>query len=117
MIAGKRFGYRLVSTSTAETISGSEVWVDVPGELTFALKGFETNPSTSGVRVGFTLPLAAPAKLEVFDVSGRAVFAREVGSLGAGRHRLALGALGPGFYVIRLTQGGDSRTQRGVVLR
>ena len=31
--------------------------------------------------------------LRVFDVSGRAVVSRDVGSLGAGRHRIDLGAL------------------------
>jgi hypothetical protein len=54
------------------------------------------------------------------DVSGRRVMAREVGSLGAGRHAVDLAAgrhLPPGLYLVRLTQGPNSRVVRTAVLR
>jgi hypothetical protein len=70
--------------------------------------------------VAFTLPTTAPAKLELVDVSGRRVVEREVGSLGAGPHTLDLGQgtrLAPGLYLVRLTQGTNTRTLRVAVLR
>ena len=54
-----------------------------------------------------TIP-SGPAKLAVYDVSGRVMSRREVGSLGAGRHVVSIGApgtLAPGVYVVRLAQG------------
>jgi len=43
-----------------------------------------------------------------------------VGSFGAGTHALDLGAglrLAPGIYLVRLTQGGNVRVTRAVVLK
>lgn len=53
-------------------------------------------------------------------MSGRRIAAREVGSLGAGSHAVALRgarALAPGIYLLRLSQGARSLTVRGAVLR
>lgn len=93
---------------------------DVPGDapLVFALDPVHPNPSRGGaMTVRFTLPTAAPARLELLDVSGRRIASHEVG---AGRHTLDLGAgrrLAPGLYLVRLTQGANARTARAVVLR
>ena len=70
--------------------------------------------------VQFALPTAALARLELLDVSGRRVAEREVGSLGAGRHALDLvggRSLAPGLYLVRLTQGANTRTARVAELR
>ena len=97
--------------------------VDVSGDaaLAFALDPVRPNPSRGGMlTVRFTLPTAAPARLELLDVAGRRIASREVGSLGAGQHTLDLGAgqhLAPGLYLVRLTQGANKRTTRGAVLR
>jgi hypothetical protein len=72
------------------------------------------------LQVWFTLPDAKPATLELLDVSGRRVLAREVGALGAGRHtvRLDPGArVAPGLYWMRLRQGARTLLARGVVIR
>jgi len=56
----------------------------------------------------------------VLDVAGRAVLSREVGSLGAGRHTVALdlGAnAAPGIYWLRLTQSGRALLARAAVIR
>lgn len=66
----------------------------------------------------FTLPTAAPARLEVLDVRGRRV-AEEMLTT-TGRHSVTVGRashLGPGIYVIRLSQGTNIRTARAAVLR
>jgi hypothetical protein len=79
------------------------------------------NPTRGeGLSVVFTLPNAAPARLELLDVSGRRVVEREVGSFGAGRHALDLGEsqrLAPGLYLVCLRQGANTRVMRAVVLR
>jgi hypothetical protein len=97
--------------------------VGVPGDgpLAFALDGAKPNPSRGErLTVAFTLPTAAPARVELLDVGGRRVMDREVGPLGAGRHALDLGAgrsLAPGLYLVRLRQGTNTRVVRVAVLR
>jgi hypothetical protein len=69
--------------------------------------------------VSFSLPDAAPAKLELIDVTGRRISRFEVGLLGAGRHTLDLATarrVAPGLYLLRLTQGSNVRIARAVVL-
>lgn len=69
------------------------------------------------VAVEFALPIAHPARLELLDLAGRRLVAREVGGLGAGRHRLELaGALPSGVFFVRLTQDGRSRVAKAVAL-
>lgn len=113
---GARVGYRLAFTDGG--IAG-EAWVTVPGAA-LALAGFSPNPSADGARLSFRLASGAPATIEVLDVSGRRVLARDLAGLGPGEHRLDLAAgprLAPGVYVIRLTQGEATVTARGVVTR
>ena len=94
--------------------------VDVPGEaaLAFALDPVRPNPTRGGaLTVHFTLPTSASARLELLDVAGRRIASREVG---AGQHTLDLGEsqhLAPGLYLVRLTQGANTRTMRVAVLR
>jgi hypothetical protein len=55
------------------------------------------------------------SEIELLDVSGRRVLAREVGSLGGGRHAVNLAEgrrVAPGLYWVRLTQGANQRTTR-----
>ena len=117
---GVRYGYRLgIRDGTAEVFTG-EAWVEVPQvRLEFALEGVHPNPSVGGeLTVEFTLPTAAPARLEVLDVRGRRV--AEETLTATGRHSVTIGRgshLGPGIYVIRLSQGTNIRTARAAVLR
>ncbi len=96
--------------------------MSVPGEaaLAFALDPVRPNPTRGGaLTVHFTLASAAAASLELFDVAGRRIAAREVGSLGAGRHTLDLGEgqhLAPGLYLVCLRQGTNTRVTRVAVL-
>ena len=69
------------------------------------------NPTRRAMTVRFVLPSAAPAALELIDVSGRLVEAHEVGGLGPGAHVLQLGresAPHAGLYLVRLRQNGRS---------
>lgn len=97
--------------------------VSVPGEasLTFALDPVRPNPTRGGtLTVRFTLATSAIVSLGLFDVVGRRIAAREVGSLGAGRHALDLGEgrrLAPGLYLVCLRQDANTRVTRVAVLR
>jgi hypothetical protein len=97
--------------------------VDVSDEtaLAFALDPVRPNPSRGGaLTVRFTLANGTTASLELFDVAGRRIAAREVGPLGAGPHALDLGEgqhLAPGLYLVCLRQGADTHVTRVAVLR
>ena len=85
-----------------------------------ALHGARPNPSLSGLAAAFTLPDAASARLELTDLAGRRIVARDVGALGAGEHLVNLAEgrhLVPGVYMLRLTRGDESLTARAVVIR
>ncbi len=94
--------------------------VPVAGGLGLAIAPVHPNPTRAGaLTVHFALPTAAPAQIELLDVSGRRVVSRDVGSLGAGRHALDLRAgrpLAPGLYLVRVRQGVSTRATRVVVL-
>ena len=53
----------------------------------------------------------------MIDVSGRAVFAREVGALGVGTHVASIGEVATGVYVLRLTQGGQMVSSKATLVR
>jgi hypothetical protein len=120
VVAGERYGHRIAYTEDGLTRHSAETWVDVPRALALALEGLRPNPAVGPLTVAFTLPSWAPATLELLDVGGRRVLAREVGSLGAGSHLLHLDGgsqLAPGMYWLRLTQAGRALVARGVVVR
>jgi hypothetical protein len=118
-----RLGYRLgIVDAGIESFYG-ETWVDLPARdaaLAFALDPVRPNPTQgSALTVHFSLPSAAPARLELLDVSGRRVVERELGSLGAGQHTLDLGEgqhLASGLYLVRLRQGANTLVTRVTVL-
>lgn len=78
-----------------------------------------SNPSRDGtVRVSFALPDAGSARLTLVDIAGRVIESRDVGTLGAGRHDLALGGnLTPGVYFVRLSHAQGQYQVKAVVAR
>jgi hypothetical protein len=120
VIAGTRYGYRLGVMEAGQEVFLGETWVDVPVSLGLALAGPRSNPAREHFSVAFSLPDASPARLELFDVGGRRIAAREVGTLGAGNHVVTFGegpALAPGVYLLRLSRGLRSLTARAVIVR
>lgn len=95
------------------------VGAGAPPRTALALSGAQPNPARGGrLDVRFSLPDAAPARLELYDISGRRVAARDVGALGAGPHAVDLGEgvhVAPGLYLVRLTRDGEQRSARVVV--
>lgn len=110
-----RYGYR----ANLDGRFFGEAWVDVPAAGQFALEGFQPNPSSSRPSIVFALPTSEPARLAIFDPSGREIWSRDVGPLGSGAHRLQWEnafPLSPGLYVVRLTQGMRTISAKAVVL-
>lgn len=90
------------------------------GPLDLSLGAPWPSPARGAASVTLVLPRADRATLAMFDVSGRRVMARDLGSLGAGRHVIALpevAQLEPGVYLVRLTQAGLARSTRLCVMR
>ena len=87
-----------------------------PSALSFALEGVAPNPSpAAGLTLRFTLPDAAPARLELVNIAGRSVWSREVS--GAGAHVVRPSAeFAAGIYFVRLTRGAQALVRRAVVL-
>jgi hypothetical protein len=116
---GSRYAYRLSYADGAATAYSAETWVTIPAPR-FALRGLTPNPSYGDPVVAFSLLGAEPATLELFDLAGRHVVSREVGSLGAGVQSVRLegrGRLPAGIYTVRLRQGARVATTRAVVVR
>jgi hypothetical protein len=91
--------------------------LDVPGGGSLALHGVRPNPSLGEpLQVAFTLPNAAPARLDLVDVAGRLVARREVGSLGGGNDAVDLAAekrLAPGLSLVRDASGWITDAREG----
>ncbi len=118
--AGRRYAYRLSYDEGSGLLVTSEVWVDVPAQVAFALQGLRPNPSVGELIARFSLPSGEPATLELYDLAGRRLLSREVGSLGAGNHRLDLSReaqIRAGVYSLRLIQGERRAYVRAVVIR
>ena len=89
-------------------------------EVRLALHGFTPNPPVRELAVSFSLPDAAPATLELLDLAGRRVRSVDVGTLGTGRHTVALGervGLPSGVYLVRLRHSGRSLVAKCVLMR
>lgn len=117
---GARYAYRLTYDDGSGPVATSEVWVDVPGQASFALQSLRPNPAVGDLVASFSLASDAPATLELFDLSGRRLLTHEVGSLGPGPHRLNLSRdmrVPAGVYSLRLVQGEQRATVRAVVIR
>lgn len=112
-VNGNESGFTLVTPAQTTGVGGD-------AEVAFALEGVRPNPSRrQATTISFALASGARASLEVFDISGRQVFTREVGGLGAGRHVLDLAASrlwAPGLYLVRLTQQSQHATTRMIVI-
>lgn len=114
---GRTYGYRLGLGDGGGAPYTSESWVTTPLATRLALAGFTPNPGV-GRQVAFSLATFERASIEVLDLAGRRVLARDVTSLGPGSHELALEQrLAPGLYLLRLRQGDREVRARSVVIR
>jgi hypothetical protein len=115
-----RYGYRLRVLIDGRAIFSEESWVVVPGIESLVLNGALPNPAKERLAVSFSLPDSRRAVLELFDISGRRVSAREVGALGPGRHVVDLAhetSIRPGVYLLRLSHPIKTLTEKLVIAR
>ncbi|MEO5988648.1 MAG: FG-GAP-like repeat-containing protein [Candidatus Eisenbacteria bacterium] len=111
--------YRDGSAADFQVVAQSALAVDEPGVSKLALLGAYPNPMHRDLTVALSLPGQDAASLELLDLAGRRVAIREVGSLGAGRHRVKLTSDRPvraGLYLLRLRQGDHTRSLKVAVL-
>ncbi len=85
-----------------------------PGGAEFSLRA--ANPVAGPFAVSFSLATAERARIDVFDVAGRAIVSREVGGR-AGTQRTTFAAMPAGQYIVRLSQSGRTLTSRVTVMR
>ena len=114
---GDRLRYRLSDPSGEFT--AAEVAVEIPLAAALAFEAVTPNPSAGEFVVRFASPGAAVARIEVIDVTGRLVAAREARVTG-GAQRIAVGrgaGFAPGIYAVRLRVGGWSETRTVCVVR
>jgi len=105
---------------TIGTPSLVDVAPPAPVAARFAIESVIPNPTNGAPHVIYSLVSWAPARLEMLDVAGRQVLARDLGSPGPGRHEAQLGidpAPVPGVYWVRLSQAGRDVSHRVVFVR
>lgn len=96
--------------------------VGVPGTsrpIARALHGAIPNPSRGTVNAWFSLPDERPARLELFDLHGRRVAARDIAG-GVGRRSIAINEMSrmpAGLYLMKLEHAGVAHTSRFVHVR
>jgi hypothetical protein len=117
VIAGETYRYRLVIAESGGPRIAGEVPLRVPDGARLTLMGFMPNPAVGAARLGYALASGERARLDVIDVAGRMVLERDLDS-SPGEHVVALDTrLGPGMYMLRLTQGAHTVTARALVMR
>jgi hypothetical protein len=120
VVAGQTYSYRLGVQGFCQQFAG-DVTIVAPGTLVyeFAIYAFLPNPTAQDVNVFFSLASGAPATLALFDVTGRQVQVRGLGTTGPGPHAVNLTqgrALKAGIYFVRLSQGGKTVQRRVAII-
>ena len=115
--AGTRWQLVRVGGAAAQAaLAADAVGAAAPDALVIASVG--PNPTRGALRVRFGVPSSSEVSVEVYDVRGRRVVERTV-SAGAGWHgaEVPTASLSPGVYLVRLTAGAETATQRFTVVR
>jgi len=118
-VAGRSYEYRIgVMIGGTEQMLG-QVWVDVPVKASFGLSRLANTSSRGPLQFAVSLPSAAPATLELIDISGRRVTSMDLTSLGGGDHQVKMDAASAhsGVYFARLTQSSKMLSTRVVLVR
>ena len=87
--------------------------------LAFGLDAPYPNPADGRATVAFAVEAAGPVRLAVYDALGREVAVLADGTIEAGRHTEVFDGASPptGAYLVRLTAGAQTATQRLTLLR
>jgi len=114
--------YAVVAQADGDSIVTSPIWytrriitATTPGAEEVALAVFP-NPTASTATLSYYLPVASAVQAEVYDGVGRKVVSLAVGERQlAGPHTLAVPALAPGLYTVRLTHNAGTAYRKLVV--
>jgi hypothetical protein len=91
---------------------------DTPVAVTLTISN-HPNPFAQTTEIEISLPTAGEARLEVYDVAGRRVHARDLGHRAAGPHRVPFdgSALASGIYFCRVEAQGRLATHKLLIER
>src|SRR4029077_10973853 len=109
VVAGNHYAYRLAVPNGDQTAYLGEVGIDVPTNAVLAFLGARLDPRGRHVVLAFSVATRDPVRIDLLDVAGRRVLAREIAPSGAGPQTLDLGSSAgfrSGIYLVRITQSG-----------
>ena len=125
--AGRSYKYLLEAVDLSghkERFGPARVEMPAGAKAVFALAQSRPNPARTAATIKFSLPEAAVATLEVYDLSGRRVATLYSGAAAAGEREVVWDLAGndgsavpPGVYVYRLRAAGQAAARRMVVAR
>jgi hypothetical protein len=118
--AGARYDYRLAVTSAGGVEYLGAVTVDVPATAVLAF--FRALPAAgrTGLGVSFSVAPGEPVRIEVLDVAGRRLVARDYTDLDPGSHTLVVGEgirFPSGIYLVRISQGSRRVIGKAAIIR
>ncbi len=115
--AGRSYEYEIGLINNAGESRLGKVWVDVPTAPVFGIRRL-ADAGKGPMQFSVTLTSAAPARLELVDVTGRRVADQSLAGLGVGEHRVQLDAsVRPGVYFARLSQAGKMSSTKVSLVR
>jgi hypothetical protein len=109
VVPGRTYEYRLAFVQDGRTVCSGQTTVSIPGAA-LAITSIAPNPASDAIEVKLQLEQGPSATLELIDLAGRRVLAREVGSArGEQPIKIDVGGHGPsGLYWLRVRQGDKS---------
>ena len=120
VVPGAAYSYRLVVTRDGVASRTPEITVWVPSRAgTLELRVLGPNPARDRARLAIALPGSRPARLDLYDTSGRRVFEQALSPVaGAASFEWAAPRRLPaGLYFLRLSQANASIVRRIVFAR
>jgi len=120
VVAGAWYDYRLAVHMQDGVRYFGEARVEIALESRLALLGSRFDQVDGRVVVRFSLAARAPARLEVLDIAGRRMLARDLSGLEPGEHVLTLdesARLPSGIYLLRIEQTGKQAKGKVAVIR
>jgi hypothetical protein len=97
--------------------------VDEAPRFALELDSNVPNPFSGTTSLRFRLPVEGEVRMELFDVTGKRVASRNLGSLAAGEHIVSLESrtegrpLPSGVYFCRVTASGETATRKVTIAR
>jgi hypothetical protein len=85
----------------------------------FALHAAYPNPFNAATTIVYDIPKSGPAKIQIYDITGREVKTVIDGQQEAGQHRVGFNGadLASGIYFVRMEAGSFSQTRKIVLLK